>query len=114
MKVPKRQGISIMMFLHNYGALVPSIARIFGADFSMMFVNPETEFKTHTFEVSRTNMTELNNENIRCSEELGPSHEKPGLVMSSGSPKTVEQCILDYYHNNLHCKLPWGVYFAPL
>ena len=108
MKVPEAPGVGVMMFLHNHGALVPSIARIFGSDFSMIFVDPAAKFKTHTYEVSRVNITELDNENSKCSDYLGPSHENPGLVMSSDGPKTVEKCILDYYHKNLNCQLPWG------
>ena len=108
MKVPKDPSISITMFLHNYGGLVPSIARIFGSDFSMIFVNPDDEMKTYIYEVSRTNMTELNSEESKCNETLGESHGNPGLIMSPEGPKTVEQCIEDHYHENLNCQLPWG------
>ena len=110
MKVPKDPSISITMFLHNYGGLVPSIARIFGLDFSMIFVNPNDEMKTYIYEVSRTNMTELNSEESKCNETLGESHGNPGLIMSPEGPKTVEQCIEDHYHENLNCQLPWGEY----
>ena len=48
-----------MMILHNHGGLVPSIARIFGSDFAMVFVNPKETISTHIYEVSRINMTEL-------------------------------------------------------
>ena len=47
-------------------------------------------------------------QNSKCSEELGQSHDNPGLVMSPKGPRTVEQCIEDHYHKNLNCKLPWG------
>ena len=110
MKVPKNPSISLMMLLHNYGGLVPSIARIFGSDFSMVFINPDNEMKTYIYEVSRTNMTELNSEKSKCNETLGESHGNPGLVMSPEGPKTVEQCIEDHYHKNLNCQLPWGKY----
>ena len=106
MKVPKKP--SVMLLLHNNGALVPSIARIFGSDFSMVFINPNETIKTYIYEVSRVNMTELNTEKSSCSDTLGESYENPGLVMSPDGPKTIEQCILDYYHENLQCQLPWG------
>ena len=100
--------ISVMLILHNFGGLVPSIARIFGSDFAMVMTNPKENMTTYIYEVSRTNVTELNSENSKCSEELGQSHDNPGLVMSPKGPRTVEQCIEDHYHKNLNCKLPWG------
>ena len=112
MKVPEKP--SVMLLLHNNGALVPSIARIFGSDFSMVFINPNETIKTYIYEVSRVNMTELNIEKSSCSDTLGESYENPGLVMSPDGPKTIEQCILDYYHENLQCQLPWGETFLKL
>ena len=74
----------------------------------MVFINPNETIKTYIYEVSRVNMTELNTEKSSCSDTLGESYEKPGLVMSPDGPKTIEQCILDYYHEKLQCQLPWG------
>ena len=47
MKVPEKP--SVMLLLHNNGALVPSIARIFGSDFSMVFINPNETIKTYNY-----------------------------------------------------------------
>ena len=100
-----------MMILHNHGGLVPSIARIFGSDFAMVFVNPKETISTHIYEVSRINMTELDSEKNKCSNELDEISEDPGLVMSPEGPMTVEQCIQGYYHKNLNCQLPWGEFY---
>ena len=47
-----------------------SIARIFGSDFAMVFVNPKETISTHIYEVSRINMTELDSEKSKCSNEV--------------------------------------------
>ena len=111
MKSPKNPSVSVMMILHNDGALVPSIARIFGSDFVMVNVKPLENFTKYTHEVSRVNMTELDTEKNKCSNEVEENSENPGMAMSSEvseGPKTVEKCILEYYHSNLNCQLPWS------
>ena len=42
--------------------------------------------------------------------ELDDIGGDPGLVLGENGPKTIDQCILDFYHENLKCQLPWSKY----
>ena len=61
------------------------------------------------FEVSRTNITELNREEFECSDDPELYHDGyPGRVLSPDGPKDLQDCIEDYYHRELKCQMPWG------
>ena len=61
------------------------------------------------FEVSRTNITELNREEFECSDDPKLYHDGyPGRVLSPDGPKDLQDCIEDYYHRELKCQIPWG------
>ena len=72
------------------------------------FMNENEEFLSYYYEVSRVNLTELNTETNSCTKELDDIGGDPGLVLGENGPKTVDQCILDFYHENLKCQLPWS------
>ena len=73
-------------------------------------MNENDEFLSYFYEVSRINLTELNTETNSCTKELDDIGGDPGLVLGENGPKTVEQCILDFYQENLKCQLPWSEY----
>ena len=61
------------------------------------------------YEISRTNITELSRPEYNCSDsEDLLVHDNPGLAMSPDGPKTVEQCVTEYYMRELGCKMPWA------
>ena len=99
-----------MVFLHNHGSLIPNLSRVYGSDFAALFMNENDEFLSYFYEVSRVNLTELNTETHSCTKELDDIGGDPGLVLGENGPKTVDQCILDFYHENLKCQLPWSKY----
>ena len=100
-----------MVFVHNHGAFVPSLARIYGNDYRTVFARSGS-FVGTGFEVSRVNFTELNRDSFECSDEnklYDDGH--PGRVKSlDGTPKDLQNCIEDFYHRELKCRLPWGKY----
>ena len=99
-----------MVFLHNHGSLIPNLSRVYGSDFAALFMNENDEFLSYFYEVSRVNLTELKTETNACTKELDDIGGDPGLVLGENGPKTVDQCILDFYHENLKCQLPWSKY----
>ena len=102
--------MAVMVFLHNHGSLIPNLSRVYGSDFAALFMNENDEFLSYFYEVSRVNLTELNTETNSCTKELDDIGGDPGLVLGENGPKTVDQCILDFYHENLKCQLPWSKY----
>jgi hypothetical protein len=61
------------------------------------------------FQITRTNMTELDRPDSPCSNDPELYNDvQPGLVLSPDGPKTLDQCIVDFYHKELGCRLPWG------
>ena len=113
---PRDPAVAVMVFLHNHGSLIPNLSRLYGSDFAALFMNENDEFLSYFYEVSRVNLTELNTETNSCTKELDDIGGDPGLVLGENGPKTVDQCILDFYHENLKCQLPWskyGILFLP-
>ena len=107
---PRDPSVAVMVFLHNHGSLIPNLSRVYGSDFAALFMNENDEFLSYFYEVSRVNLTELNTETNSCTKELDDIGGDPGLVLGENGPKTVDQCILDFYHENLKCQLPWSKY----
>ena len=107
---PRDPAVAVMVFLHNHGSLTPNLSRVYGSDFAALFMNENDEFLSYFYEVSRVNLTELNSETNSCSKELDDIGGDPGLVLGENGLKTVDRCILDFYHENLKCQLPWSKY----
>ena len=96
--------VKYIIAVHNHNAFVPSLADIFGNSLSMVFAQNDT-LERHNmvkYVVFRTNITELSRPDYNCSSDASLNKDgNPGLVMSSSGPKTVEQCIVDYYQREL-------------
>ena len=107
---PRDPAVAVMVLIHNHGSLVPNLSRVYGSDFASLFMNENDEFLSYFYEVSRVNLTELKTETNACTKELDDIGGDPGLVLGENGPKTVDQCILDFYHENLKCQLPWSKY----
>ena len=74
--------------MHNYGALVPNLSRIFGSDFAAIFIEKNEDFSFYTYEVSRVNLTELNSNHGPCTSELDNIQGKNYIAhWSKGYPK---------------------------
>ena len=73
----------------------------------MLFVKPHAEFSSYYFEIIRKNITNLNVKERPCWENDDTSLSL-GLAKSNGTTKTIDQCILDFYHSKLGCQLPWS------
>ena len=103
--------VKYIIAVHNHNAFVPSLADIFGNSVSLVFGKNDT-FETHNmvkYVVFRSNITELNRPDYNCSSDASLKQDgNPGLAMSPSGPKTVEQCIIDYYQRELGCQLPWN------
>ena len=85
---------------------------MFGSDFAVIFIEENEAYSSYTYEVSRVNLTELNSNHGTCTNELENIPEEPGIVLGEKGPQTVEKCILNYYHDNLKCQVPWSKYWA--
>ena len=68
------------MFLHNYGALVPNLSRVFGSDFAVIFVEKNEDFSSYTYEVSRVNLTELSSIHGLCTDDLDNIQGKDNMI----------------------------------
>ena len=97
-----------LIAVHNHDAFVPSMAQIFGTGVALLATR-KGQFINAMYEVSRSNITELKAFNNCSDDEALLNDTKPGLVMSSEGPKTVDKCIEDYYVRELGCKMPWIV-----
>ena len=101
-------AIAMQIYVHNHGAMVPHLAKIYGNDFQTVFARIGS-FIGNGFEISRTNYTELNRDDFECSDDkelYDDAH--PGWVKSPDGPKDLEDCIEEYFHRELECLLPWG------
>ena len=101
-------AIAMQIYVHNHGAMVPHLAKIYGNDFQTVFARIGS-FIGNGFEISRTNYTELNREDFECSDDrelYDDAH--PGWVKSPDGSKNLEDCIEEYFHRELECLLPWG------
>ena len=102
--------VKYIIAVHNHNAFVPSLADIFGNAVSMESVlDPKNDSsQQQMFVFFRSNVTELSSQEYNCSHDVSLQQDgNPGLAMSTNGPKTVEQCVIDYYHRELGCKLPW-------
>ena len=106
MKVPKNPAIAVFFVVHNHGALVPSISRIAGSDFAMFLVDIRQKISNYFLEVSRVNITSLNTDDQPCTDEKNDN--KLETTMGPDGLITLDQCILNFYHRELNCTLPWG------
>ncbi len=61
-------AIAFLIGVHNHGAFVPNLGRVFGNDYTMIFARPG-EFIYSGIKITRTNMTELHREDVPCSND---------------------------------------------
>ena len=102
-------AIGILFTAHNPGGFVPNLARIYGNDVKVVFAKANNEFIGAGFELNRINITELDREGAECSVDPALNDDgHPSRVLSPEGPKDLEDCIEDFYHSQLNCRLPWG------
>ena len=77
----------------------------------MLFVKANAEFSSYYFEIIRKDITNLNVDERPCWENDDTSLSL-GLAKSNDTMKTIDQCILDFYHSRLGCQLPWSKFQA--
>ena len=107
-------AIGILFTAHNPGGFVPNLARIYGNDVKVVFAKANNEFIGAGFELNRINITELDREGAECSVDPAlDNDDHPGRVLSPEGPKDLEECIEDFYHKQLNCRLPWGKKTVP-
>ena len=61
-----KASVTAFVSVHNDQAFIPSMAREYGSDFSLVFPPPLGQAKFAMFEVGRINMTELNSDRHPC------------------------------------------------
>ena len=109
LKGSKDPNVKYIISVHNHHAFIPSLADIFGNAVFLVFSKEDSQHQMAKFVFSRTNITELNRADFNCSNDPDLyTNDNPGLVMSFDGPKTVENCVNDYYQKQLRCQLPWN------